>query len=303
MDSEIIANIRPQDDAQTETDPRQVMLPPDGYQLLHSAGRGSFSEIWKARDRSGRLYALKQLKPVWREDVTARHLLENEARIATATESEHVVRLEHSVSDADRLCLVLEWLDGQTLEARLADGRPLPLGTAVWIGRQTAQGLNDLAIAGFAHGDVKPANIFVTREGDAKLIDLGFACPLRADRIEAERTVATGTAEYMAPEILAGDRARPTARDIYSLGITLFRMISGRLPFQDATTAGVLKLQRQAKPPGLQTLRPEAPAKLCELVAAMLAKQPVRRPCSYADIVRELIELELALLPQRVRAA
>lgn len=304
MDSHSNTDAQRLADDQTTPDWPLHMLPPEGYQLLGLAGRGTFSEIWQVRERAtARLYAIKQLRGEWRDDVTARHLLENESRIGAAARSPHIVRQEHSVSDADRLCLILEWLDGETLEQKLCHGEPPSMGTAVWIARQCAQGLGDLAAAGYVHGDVKPDNIFLTHTGDAKLIDLGFARPLRHDRSTAEKSLTTGTAEYMAPEVITGDRAHPKAQDIYSLGITLFRMIAGRLPFQDATTAGVLKLQRQAKPPELHHVRPEAPTKLCRLVASMLAKQPIRRPTSYTTIVRELIELELSLLPTRVRAA
>ncbi len=304
MDSHINVKTRPHSAVQMPADTPSYVLSPEGYQIVSSAGRGAFSEIWKIRERAtGRHYALKQLRPQWRDDATARHLLENEARIGAAARSPHIVRQEHAVSDADRLCLVMEWLEGATLEQQLANGTAVSMGTAVWIARQCAQGLNDLASAGSVHGDVKPGNIFLTNQGEAKLIDLGFARPIKHDRTSTEGSLATGTAEYMAPELLAGDRAHPIAQDIYSLGITLFRMIAGRLPFQDATTAGVLRMQRQAKPPALEQVCPQAPAKLCGLVASMLAKQPIRRPSGYADIVRELIELELALLPSDSRAA
>jgi serine/threonine protein kinase len=222
--------------------------------------------------------------------------------VGLAVRSQHIVRVEQCVADGEGLWLVLEWLDGATLERTLADTPQLSPASTVWIARQCAQGLEDLARAGFVHGDVKPANIFVTGAGQAKLIDLGFAWPLRDRQGHCERNLA-GTAEYMAPEVLAGDRSQPVAADIYSLGITMFRMLAGRLPFENGTAAGVLKLQRQAKPPDLARVCPQAPAELCALIERMLAKQPVRRPARHADVVRALIELELQLLAQHSAAA
>ncbi|MEX2286009.1 MAG: serine/threonine-protein kinase [Planctomycetaceae bacterium] len=274
---------------------------PDGFHAVSLAGHGTFSEIWQVRDcRSQTLYALKRLRAEWRDDATARRLLANEARAASAVNSRHVVRIIRSQAESERCCLLFEWLDGITLEQRLAREGALPVGTAVWIARQCAQGLADLAQAGYAHGDVKPSNIILTQGGDAKLVDLGFARSIVGRREGASTRLFTGTAEYMAPEALLPQASSPITKDVYSLGISLFRMVTGCLPFVGDTTTVTLRLQRTARPPQLRRKCPSAPRELAVLVDRMLAKQPIRRPASLTELVRSLINVELTFFPQRL---
>jgi serine/threonine-protein kinase len=165
--------------------------------------------------------------------------------------------------------------------------------------RQCAQGLHDLAAAGYTHSDLKPANIILSPRGEVKLIDLGFAQPI-GTRSEADgRTVMLGTAEYMAPEVIGGGHEIAGAKDMYSLGVVLFRALTGRLPFSSDSTKEVLRLQREARPPLLRRWCPTAPRELAALVGRMLAKHSLRRPGNYRDLVRELIDVEIGCLPAR----
>ena len=274
---------------------------PDGFVVLGRTAGGTFSEIWQVRDiRTGTLGALKRLRPEWRNDSTARCLLTNEARVANSLKSQYVVQAIRSEFEWNRCCVVFEWLDGITLEQRLVDDGPLPVATAVWIARQAAQAMADLAKAGYSHGDIKPSNIFLTAQGDAKLVDLGFARFIDGRGDGGLQRMVTGTAEYMAPESLSQQPCSPVAKDVYSLGVTLFRMLTGAVPFSAGATADVLRLQRTARPPQLRRKCPAAPRELASLVDQMLAKHPVRRPSSPASLVRSLINLELTFLPQRM---
>jgi serine/threonine-protein kinase len=272
---------------------------PPGYEAIARAGQGSFSEIWQIRDlQAGQVYALKRIRAECQDIPACRRLCSNEADVGRQLRSRHVVRVVDSNSNCPRPYTILEWIDGSTLEQRLNEHGPLPIGVAVWIARQCAQGLHDLADAGFSHGDVKPANIFLTSGGEVKLVDLGFAQPVQNFH-RPSRGVLTGTAEYMAPESLSRGRFGPVAKDIYSLGITLFRMLSGQLPFEAESAADMLRLQRQAKPPLLRRRCPAVTRELADLVHRLLAKQPLRRPQSLRALIRELIVLELAVLPDR----
>jgi serine/threonine-protein kinase len=279
---------------------------PAGLELVAFAGKGSFCEVWKVRDsRDGAPYALKRLRPEWRTHAAARRLLANEALIGKSVNSRHVVAAAMHQPANPEQGVVLEWLEGISLETRLREERLLPISTCIWIARQCAQGMLDLEQSGYAHGDIKPANIFLTRGGDVKLVDLGFANPTVAvashlDTGARSANVLTGTAEYMAPESLLRQRSNPVLKDIYSLGVTLFRMLTGELPFAAETTADVLQLQRTARPPQLRRKCPAASSELSQLIQQMLAKQPIRRPSNLRGLVRTFIELELALFPQRL---
>lgn len=241
---------------------------------------------------SGRVVALKRLRPEWRENVTARQLLRNEAEVGRAVKSAHVVRVHYSETSGEDPHLLLEFLEGCSLEQMLRDSERLTVRKSVWIARQCAVGLADLEQAGYAHGDLKPANVFVNPLSEVKLVDLGFARPFRLER----SGTLVGTPEYMAPESLCPADVHPGQIDIYSLGVTLFRMLAGQLPFSADSAADTLQLQRSARPPQLRKLCPEAPIELVEFVGRLLAKHPLRRPENMQVVVRELLRFELAAL-------
>jgi serine/threonine protein kinase len=133
-----------------------------------------------------------------------------------------------------------------------------------------------------------------------KLIDLGFARSIAGEGSTDRSRQLMGTADYMAPEDLTRGVFHPVQKDLYSLGVTLFRMVAGRLPFLAENAAEMLRLQRQARPPRLADFCPDVPAGLDDLVGRLLAKQPIRRPQSLASVVRELVSLELAHLARVV---
>lgn len=270
---------------------------PEPYEPVAFAGEGSFSEVWKVRHReTGCLYALKRLRGDWRREPVAARLLGNEARVGRRVHSPYVVRVHEADFSAVPPCALLEWIDGVSLEVRLREEGLLPVGQALWIARQTAMGLADLERAGFAHGDIKPSNILCRPGGEIVLIDLGFARSIREERELARPHVLRGTAEYLAPESLSREACSPVAKDIYSLGVMLFRLLAGRLPFEAETTADMLRLQRESKPPLLRRYRPDAPREVADFVARLLAKHPLRRPASSAELLRDLIPLELLTL-------
>ena len=274
-----------------------------GYDLIANLGTGSFAEVWQVRERaSGNDFAWKQLRPEWEQDRTARKLLENEAEVGRAVRSRYVVQVLRAQVDRTPRFLVLEWHPGRPLEALLQEQPRLPMPQALWIARQCAQGLADLLTAGFSHGDVKPPNVLIGEHGDVRLIDLAFAQRVRGPgghELTRSREVLTGTPEYMAPESLQRFDTSGSAKDIYSLGIMLFRMLTGRLPFHGETTADLLRQQREAKPPPLRHFAADVHREVAEFVEMLLAKQPIRRPHTLEWLVDQLLNLELATLPHR----
>jgi len=271
---------------------------------VQRVGLGSFSEVWQVRDaRTGHDYALKRLTAQWLDEPAARGLLDNEARVGTTVRSSHVVGVIQSDSQCDLPYNLLEWLDGKSLEMRLADDGALPVGLATWIARQTLQGIWDLAKAGYAHGDIKPANIYLTGNGRLKLIDLGFAQSLhRPMSATATADILTGTADYMAPEVISGDDVDPVIKDVYSLGVLMYRMLAGRLPFEADQTEQVLRLHREATATPLQKQNRSIPKAISELVGRMLSKNPEHRPHNLKTLMWRLTELELTHMSNRFAA-
>jgi serine/threonine protein kinase len=277
----------------------------EDLEIISLAGRGTFADVWQVRDRrTGQILALKELRTDRNDPPAARRVLENEAEVAAKIDSAHVVKVLHNRLEAQPPYLLLEWLPGKTLEARLTTEHRLFCREALWIARQCAQGLHALLVAGYAHGDIKPSNIFLLDDGTVKLIDLGFA---RADRRSAPdltgmpAATLAGTPEYLAPEALlpmalfTGDSG-VVARDVYSLGVTLYRMLAGALPFQSESTVEVLRQHQGALPRPLRSLAPDVPREVSELVQRLLAKQPLRRGGGLSSLIHDLIGLELCLL-------
>ena len=274
------------------------------FDLVGIAGRGSFAEVWQVLQHpTGEVFALKQLRADRLDQPVARQILENEAEIGSKVACEHVVKVCKARTDAVPPYLLLEWLSGQTLEARLSTSKKLFCGESLWIARQCAQGMHSLLIAGFTHGDIKPSNIFICNNGNVKLIDLGFARPDQLSAADLEHSpgrALTGTPDYLAPEALAqpnsSGRSSGLSRDIYSLGATLYRMLTGSLPFQGETVADVLRQHQKSIPVPLRTLAPEVPREVSDLVHRLLSKEPLRRGNGLSWLIRELIGLELDVL-------
>ena len=189
-------------------------------------------------------------------------LIRNEAQACQAVSSPHLLKLLLAEPRAEVPFLVFEWLEGRTLEEELRDVGPLTLRRAVWMARQTADGMQDLERCGLAHGDIKPQNIFITLGGEVKLLDLGFVRSIAAMPGPGAADTLLGTPEYLAPESLVSGVALPVAKDMYALGVTLYRMLTGRLPFVGDSPAELMVQHRQVKPTLLRRHRPDAPRAL-----------------------------------------
>ena len=168
----------------------------------------------------------------------------------------------------------------------------------LWIARQVAEALEALDAAGWMHADVKPSNIFLAPEGHVTLLDLGFARrPLEVGSVVDRCVVGTGS--YIAPEMITS-ALRPDIRsDVYSLGVVLFEMLSGRLPYEGKDLAEVASQHKQARPPDLRRLAPHLPRGVIRLVQQMLAKEPLRRPQSPRELIARLVELEIGSFAER----
>jgi serine/threonine-protein kinase len=252
------------------------------YELRERLGSGAMSEVWLADDRKlERSVALKLLAP----HADSRRF-EREARAAAALSHPNVARIyEYGVAEG-RAYMALELLSGGTLEDRLQGGRPLPDAEADRVARQLAAGLAHAHSHGLVHRDLKPANVLFDDEGRAKIADFGIARLEGVDTLTEAGTVM-GTAAYISPEQAAGEPASP-ASDVYSYGVILFRLLTGRLPFESESPLEVAAMHRTAEPPAISSLRPDAPRALAALATAAMAKDPRERPTDGAALAGAL---------------
>jgi serine/threonine-protein kinase len=252
------------------------------YRLDEPLGRGSMSAVWAADDLElGRRVAVKMLAPS-----ADPQRFEREARAAAALSHPNIVSLYDYGREDARPYMVLECLTGGSLEELLREGAPLGEAETRRIASDVASGLAHAHERGLVHRDLKPANILFDSEGRAKIADFGIARMGGTGTLTEAGTVL-GTASYISPEQAAGLPAGPES-DVYSLGVILFRMLTGRLPFESTNAMELVRMHRDDPPPAVADVRPDAPAALAALVAAALAKDPAARPAEGAAMLAAL---------------
>jgi eukaryotic-like serine/threonine-protein kinase len=242
------------------------------------------SEVWRAHDDTlDRTVALKILSPT--ADLGR---FRREAKALGALAHENVMRVYDYGEDEAGPYMALEWLHGGTLEDRLKQG-PLPPDETHRIAAGIAAGLAHLHARGLVHRDLKPANVLFDEEGRPKLGDFGLARHIAGAGTLTEAGTVLGTAAYISPEQAAGEPAG-AASDVYSFGVILFRMLTGALPFTADNALALVDMHRNAPPPAVETLQPDAPPQLAALTAAALRKDPAQRPADGAALLAALGE-------------
>jgi serine/threonine-protein kinase len=253
------------------------------YRLDELLGRSGMSEVWAATDAElGRRVAVKLLAP---DADTAR--FEREARAVASLGHPNITQLYDYGEEDGRPYMVLEYLPGGTLEERLRTGRPLPDEDARRISAELAAGLAHAHSRDVIHRDLKPANVLFDQEGRAKLADFGIARMAAGEGTLTEAGTVLGTAAYISPEQAAGASAS-AASDVYSFGVMLYRMLTGRLPFESNNPMELVALHRDSDPPPLTRFRADAPALLESAANAALAKDPTDRPADGAALLAAL---------------
>jgi len=279
------------------------------YRILDRIGAGGMGEVYRARDtRLGRTVAVKVLAADVADDPVRRDRFLREARASAALSHPNIAALYEIGDDQGRLFLAFEYVPGDTLDAVIA-GRPLNPRRAIDLAVQLADALADAHASGIVHRDIKPANVVVTPKGAAKILDFGLATwtsgGAERDRAaDAETMMATGrgtalgTVAYMSPEQALG-KPVDHRTDIFSLGIVLFEMLTGRRPFTAATPTAMGIEIVQTRAPSPSSVNAAAPKELDAIAARALAKNPDHRYDSAAVLAAELRAAAAALDARR----
>jgi serine/threonine-protein kinase len=247
------------------------------YVLDEPIATGTTATIWRGHDRrTGRQVAIKRFHQHLFADATARRRMRAEAAAARRVRGRTVVAAIDTVATRDEFALVFPFIDGTPLAERLHDGTPLPAPEAGAIAADIADALTQIQGAQLVHRDVKPGNVLLADDGRAVLLDFGISRSV-TDAIEADQQLtgaglAIGTLPYMAPEqLMAG---QPTsATDVYALGVLLYQMLSGRLPF-DASSPVSLATEQRLPPARIDGV----PEPLMDLTQRALSIEPTNRP-------------------------
>jgi tetratricopeptide (TPR) repeat protein len=275
------------------------------YRVIRRLGAGGMGEVFLAEDpRLGRQVAIKRPTDAWLATPTARERLRREARAAARLSHPNIAAIFDVLDDHERPHIVMEYVEGETLGAIMAGG-PLSAARVTDIGLQLADALIDAHAHGVIHRDLKLGNVMLTPAGRVKVLDFGLATSV-ATSPEAgtdERITDTGrvlgTPGYMAPEQMLGYRGDERS-DIYSVGVMLFGLLAGRLPFDGPDSGGrLLTMLSEAQPPRADAANPAVPAPAADVIARAMARDPEARFQSASELHEALARLKkvLAELP------
>ena len=271
------------------------------YEILGPLGAGGMGEVYRARDtRLDRIVAFKILNPHLAEHPAQRERFRRETRAISALSHPHICT-SYDVGEQDAVAfLVMEYLDGETLAARLLRG-PLPRDEVLQRATEIAAALDHAHSLGVVHRDLKPSNVMLTAAG-AKLLDFGLAkilqpkVPVVSSTVTIPGAAATvegsivGTVQYMAPEQLEGKEA-DTRTDVFAFGMLVFEMATGRKAFDGDSQASLIAAILRAEVPRIPTINPSMPASLGHVISRCLAKDPDERWQTTRDLMLELREI------------
>jgi serine/threonine-protein kinase len=280
------------------------------YTLKRKLGEGGMGEVWLAEHGLlKRPCAVKFIRPDLAASPATAARFAREVQAVTGLSHVNTVRVfDYGQADDGSFYLVMEYLEGPTLEELVREAGPLPPSRVVYLLRQVCGALAEAHGAGLVHRDLKPSNVIVATLGGqrdvAKLLDFGLVQDLST--VSDERLTRTGmvlgTPGYMSPEQAAGDSTVDARGDLYSLGAVAFFALTGRPPFQGRTIGPLLAAHRFEVPPLVTDLRPDVPADLAAIIARCLAKDPTDRFQSATDLARAFGECSCALVPPMTSA-
>ncbi|HRC74344.1 MAG TPA: protein kinase, partial [Kouleothrix sp.] len=257
------------------------------YELEQKIGEGGMARVYRGRDlRLSRAVAVKVLHSHYASDTGFLQRFHHEAQAVANLRHPNIVDVYDVGQDGDMHYIVMEYVPGSDLKALIVREAPLPVERAVSIAEAVARGLDAAHRLGMIHRDIKPQNIIIGEAGQVKITDFGIAKSTMSTAM-TETGVTFGTADYISPEQARGQPATPQS-DIYSLGVTLYEMLTGRLPFTGDSSIAVAMQHVSAEPPPPRMYNSRIPPQLEAIVLRALNKDPSRRPHSAREFANLL---------------
>ena len=257
----------------------------DRYEIIEKVGSGGMADVYKAKcHRLNRFVAIKILKAEFSDDKKFVEKFRAEAQSAAGLSQPNIVNVYDVGEEEGMYYIVMELVEGITLKSFIERKGKLDIKEAVGIAIQIAQGVESAHSNHIIHRDIKPQNIMISKEGKVKVTDFGIAKAVTSDTITSN---AMGSVHYLSPEQARGGFSDEKS-DIYSLGVTLYEMLAGRVPFIGDNTVSVALCHLQENPIPLRDLDPSIPVSLDRIVQKCLQKKPEHRYLSASDLIRDL---------------
>jgi len=283
----------------------EISLLNNRYELLEPLGRGGMAVVYRARDLMlERQVAIKLLREDYSSDPSFQERFRQEARAAANLAHPNIVTVHDFGLDKGQLFIVMELVPGTDLKTLLRKRGRFTPEEALPLMIQACAGIGYAHRAGLVHCDVKPQNFLVTPDMRLKVTDFGIARALSTIRPDEQSDVVWGSPQYFAPEQAAGGAPLP-ASDVYSLGIILYELLSGSLPFQADTASELARLHLEADPPRIRDVVPEVSPELEQILLKVLSKEPAQRYRTADQLGRVLLNFgnsraapSLALTPE-----
>ena len=261
------------------------------YDVIEEVGRGGMGKVYRAIDKNvEEEVALKILNPEVAADEKMIERFRNELKLARKITHRNVCRMYDLNAEEGTQFIVMEYVPGEDLRSLIKRIGRFTIGKAIIIAKQVCEGLAEAHRLGVIHRDLKPQNIMIDKEGNARIMDFGIARVIKARGITEEELII-GTPEYMSPEQVEGKEVDPRS-DIYSLGVILYEMVTGRLPFEGDTPFSIALKHKSEKPPDPRQINDQIPEELSRMILKCLEKDKGKRYQSAEELSSALSKLE-----------
>lgn len=247
------------------------------YQLLQTLGSGGMAVVYRAKDLTLERYvAVKILRPDFSKDEGFRKRFHQEAKAAANLSHPNIVTVHDFGLDGDRLFIIMEYVPGTNLKSMIKEQNKLSVDKALDLIIQAALGIGYAHRAGLIHCDIKPHNMLVSPDGRLKVTDFGIARALTTILPDEKNTYVWGSPQYLSPEQATGFSPSP-ASDVYSLGVVLYEMLTGKLPFYSKDASELTRMHKEVIPISPKNLNPEIPPSLNQIILKVLSKEQTSR--------------------------